>query len=332
MTEWLIKDPDTLRDRWGKRPSDRTVGELLNAGVIALDKPRGPTSHQATAWARDALRVKKIGHGGTLDPYVSGVLPISTGKAVRLTDAVLSSDKEYVCSMKLHGERDETKIRQVFSRFEGKIYQMPPVRSSVKRQLRIRTVKELEILEIEGRDILFRVSCDAGTYIRTLCTDIGEALGCGANMVELRRTRSGKMVEEDAVSLHDLRDAYVFWQEKGREDWLRSMIKPVEVLAEPLPKFIVKPTAVDAICHGADLTVSGVHKLEDGIRRNALVAMMTARGELIGLGKAMMSSPKVMSSEKGIAVKTERVIMEPGHYPKMWKFSTDLESEEEPKL
>ncbi|MGE4213132.1 MAG: RNA-guided pseudouridylation complex pseudouridine synthase subunit Cbf5 [Candidatus Methanomethylophilaceae archaeon] len=327
MKDMLVKDPDTVQDRWGKRPSDRSVGELLQAGVITLDKPSGPTSHQATAWARDAIHAERIGHGGTLDPYVSGVLPISTGKAVRLTDIVLSSDKEYICSMKLHKDRPEMKIREVISRFKGKIYQMPPVRSSVKRQLRIRTIKEIEILEIDGRNILFRLSCDAGTYVRTLCVDIGEALGCGANMVQLRRTRSGKMHESEAVNLHDLRDAYVFWQEKGREEWLRSMIRPMEVLVDPLPKFIVKPTAVDAICHGADLMIAGVYKLDDEIRKNALVALMTSRGELVAIGKAAMSSAKIMATGKGMAVKVERVLMEPGHYPKMWKFSTDLEDD-----
>lgn len=137
------------------------------------------------------------------------------------------------------------------------------------------------------------------------------------------------MAEEHSATLHDIKDAYVFWQEKGREKWLRSLIRPMEDLVEPLPKFIIKPTAVDAICHGADLMVSGVHKLDDDIRRNALVAMMTARGELVALGKASMSSSKVMSTDKGVAVRTERVLMDPGHYPKMWKFSTDFETDQE---
>ncbi len=320
----LIKDPKALPDKWGKRPSDRTVGELLQAGVIALDKPRGPTSHQVTAWVRDALHVEKVGHGGTLDPYVSGVLPICLGKAVRLTDIVLSSDKEYICLMTLHKDMPEKKVRDVIATFRGKIFQLPPVRSAVKRQLRIRNIHALDILEIRGRDILFSIRCDAGTYVRTLCTDIGEALGCGANMVELRRPRSGKMTEEDAHSLQDIADAYIFWQQNGRGDWLRSMIKPMEVLVDPLPKVIVKATAVDAICHGADLNISGVHMLDDEIRKNALVALMTARGELIALGKMAMSSQKIMSTDKGKAVDVERVFMEPGHYPKMWRYSTDI--------
>ena len=321
----LVKDPDTIKDRWGKRPSDRTVGELLSAGVIALDKQSGPTSHQVTAWARNAIHADRIGHGGTLDPYVSGVLPLCIGKAVRLTDLVLSSNKEYVCLMRLHRDRPEERVREVIGNFVGRIYQMPPVRSAVKRQLRIRTISSIDILEIEGRDILFVVNCDAGTYIRTLCTDIGEALGCGANMIELRRTRSGLLKESDAAIMQDIADAYVFWQQHGRDSWMRSIVKPVEILVDPLPKIILKATAVDAVCRGADLSVKGIHMLDEDIRKNALVAMMTSRGELVGIGRMLMSTPKVMAADQGIAVKTERVIMEPGHYPSMWKFATDLD-------
>ena len=320
----IVKDPNAIPDKWGKRPSDRTTGELLRGGVIILDKPSGPTSHQATAWVRDAIKAEKVGHGGTLDPYVSGVLPITVGKATRLTDIVLSSDKEYVCLMRLHGDRPEERIRAVFREFVGKIYQLPPVRSSIKRQLRIRTIKEIEVLDICGRDVLFRMACDAGTYARTLCVDVGDVLGCGANMVELRRTRSGKMTESRAVTLQDIKDAYIFWQQNGREDWLRSMIQPMEVLVEPLPKVVVKATAVDAVCHGADLNVSGIHMLDEDIRKNALVAMMTARGELIAIGRMAMSTSKIMATSQGKAVDTERVFMEEGHYPKMWRYSTDL--------
>lgn len=325
MTGMLIKDKDAIPDKWGKRPSDRTLGELLSGGIIILDKPSGPTSHQATAWARDALHMEKAGHGGTLDPYVSGVLPITLGKAVRLTDIVLSSDKEYICLMRLHADRSEKRIREVMSRFQGRIYQLPPVRSAVKRQLRIRTIRELEILQISGRDVLFRIHCDAGTYARTLCVDIGDVLGCGASMTELRRSRSGKMTEDRAYTLQEIKDAYVFWQQYGHGEILRSMITPMEALVEPLPKVVVKATAVDAICHGAKLNVKGVHMLDEGIRKNALVAMMTARGELIGLGRMAMSADKLMAAESGVAVETTRVLMDRGHYPRMWKYSSDLD-------
>jgi len=321
----IMKDESAMSDRWGKRPSDRSIGELLSAGVIALDKPTGPTSHQVTAWAKEMLGMDKMGHGGTLDPNVSGVLPLCLGKAMRLTDLVLSSDKEYICLMRLHRDRNEPRIKEVMNNFLGKIYQFPPVRSAVKRQLRIRTVTALDIIQISGRDILFKVSCDAGTYIRTLCTDIGEALGCGANMIELRRSRSGSMDENKAASLFDIKDSYVFWQQHGREEWIRSIIMPMEVLVEPLPKIIVKASAVDAVCHGADLNVQGVHMLDDDIRKNALVALLTARGELVALGSMMMSSSKLMATYQGKAVKVTRVLMDAGTYPRMWKFSTDLE-------
>ena len=332
MPAMAIKDPDAIPDKWGKRPSDRTVGELLRGGIIILDKPAGPTSHQASAWVRDALRMDKAGHGGTLDPYVSGVLPVTLGKAVRLTDVVLSSDKEYVCLMRLHADRSEERIREVLSRFVGRIYQLPPVRSAVKRQLRIRRIKELEVLEISGRDVLFRVSCDAGTYIRTLCVDVGDVLGCGASMTELRRTRSGRMTEDRAHTLQEIRDAYVFWQQYGHPEYLRDMIIPLEALVEPLPKVVVKATAVDAVCHGASLAVKGVHMLDVDIRKNALVAMMTARGELIGLGRMAMSTEKVMAAKSGVAVETKRILMDRGHYPRMWHYSTDLDSDEEPEF
>lgn len=321
----LVKDPKAIPDRWGKRPSDRTVGELLEAGVIALDKPSGPTSHQATAWVKGVLHTDKVGHGGTLDPYVSGILPICTGKAVRLTDIVLSSDKEYICLMRLHADRSEREIRAAMEKFRGKVYQLPPVRSAVKRQLRIRTIHEMEILDIRGRDVLFRISCDAGTYVRTLCVDVGEMLLCGASMTELRRSRSGKLTEKNAATLQDLADAYIFWQQDGRGEWLRSLLRPMECLVDPLPKIIVKATAVDALCHGANLSVKGVHMLDPEIRKNALVALMTARGELVALGKMQMSSEKVMAADSGVVVNVTRVLMEPGHYPRMWKYSTDMD-------
>ncbi len=213
-----------------KGPGIRTIEELLEAGVINMDKPMGPTSHQATAWVREILHIEKIGHGGTLDPKVSGVLPIATGRAVKALALVLRSDKEYVCLMRLHRDKKEEDIRKVVGTFIGKIYQTPPVRSAVKRQMRVRAIHSLDILEIHGRDVLMDIDCDAGTYIRTLCVDIGDALAVGASMEDLRRTRSGNMLEDRSVTLQDIKDAYVAWKVDGTEKWLRSIVKPFEVL------------------------------------------------------------------------------------------------------
>jgi H/ACA ribonucleoprotein complex subunit 4 len=309
------RDPRTLDN--GKRPEERSIEELLAAGVIVLDKVQGPTSHQVTAWVKDILGVEKIGHGGTLDPNVSGVLPIALGKAIRMTDLVLRSDKQYVCHLYLHRDVPEEKVREVIGTFVGPIYQTPPVRSAVKVSMRIRKVHSIDILEIDGRDVLFKVDCDAGTYIRTLCVDIGEALGVGANMKALRRTRSGDMIEEEAVTLQDLRDAVVLWK-SGDGSWLREIVRPMEVLLEPLPKVIVKDNAVDAVAHGADLNAPGVVSLDENIEKGGQVAMLTIKGEALALGTANMSSRDMFKAYKGKTVKTVRVFMAEGTYPRMW--------------
>ncbi len=321
----IQKSDDPVPNRYGKRPSDRTLGELLRNGAIVLDKPCGPTSHQVASWARDVMKIERIAHGGTLDPNVSGVLPIFVGKAVRLTDLMLSADKEYVCLMRLHRDRSEDEVRRMLSEFVGRIYQFPPLRSAVKRQLRIRTIHSLDLLDIDGRDVLFRVSCDAGTYIRTLCIDIGEALGVGANMLELRRTRSGSMSEMEAVTLQQLKDAYELWQERGRPEPLYDIVRPVEDLISHLPRVVLKTASVDAVCHGADLAVPGLAQYDESIRKGGNVAMLTSRGELVAVGKAAISGERLKEAKRGIAVRTERVFMERGTYPRMWTFSTDLQ-------
>jgi len=149
--------------------------------IVIIDKPRGPSSHQVTAWAGDILGAD-VGHAGTLDPAVSGVLAVMTGRAVRLAPLLLKEEKEYVCLMRLHGKVDSVGIAYAFSEFTGRIYQRPPRKSAVARNLRIRTIRELEVLGTQDRLVLFRVVCDAGTYIRTLCHHLGLYLGCGAHM------------------------------------------------------------------------------------------------------------------------------------------------------
>jgi H/ACA ribonucleoprotein complex subunit 4 len=234
-----------------------------------------------------------------------------------MSDLVLRSDKQYVCHLYLHRTVPEEKVRAVISTFVGSIYQTPPVRSAVKVQMRVRKVRSIDVLEIDGRDVLFRVDCDAGTYIRTLCNDIGEALGVGANMKALRRTRSGAMSEEEAVTLQDLKDATVQWK-NGDGSWLRSMVRPMEVLLEPLPRVIVKDNAVDAVAHGADLNAPGVVSLDEGIEKGGQVALLTVKGEALGLGTANMSARDMHKAYKGKAVKTVRVFLPEGTYPRMW--------------
>src|SRR5512136_1199092 len=215
-------------------------------GIIVVDKPRGPSSHQVAAWIGRMLGCQ-VGHAGTLDPQVSGVLLVMLGNAVRLAPLLLKHDKEYICLMRLHGNVDKNRIEQIAAEFTGRIYQRPPRKSAVKRVLRIRTIHKLEILDVEDRLVLFRVQCDAGTYIRSLCHHMGLALGTGAHMVELRRTRSGTFGESEMHTLHAVQDA-CYAAKKGNRTFLSSMIVSVDAAVPDLPTVVVRDAAIDAVC------------------------------------------------------------------------------------
>lgn len=315
----LVVLHETPDSKHGKRPDERTVEERIRRGVAIVDKPGGPTSHQVSAWVRDMFGVPKAGHAGTLDPRVTGVLPVALADATRAVDAVLAADKEYVGVMQLHQDVEEKRVRSMFARFVGEIYQIPPVRSAVKREQRTRHIYELEPLEVDGRNVLFRVRCESGTYIRTLCADIGDALGVGANMVDLRRTRTATFSERDAHPLNAFRDALTYRKEEGDDAPLLTILRPLEDLLAHLPRIVIKDTAVDAICHGANLAVPGVAKLDPHIRRGALVGVFTGKGEAVALSKALMTTEEIVIAKSGAAADTGRVLMEPGTYPRLWK-------------
>jgi len=315
----LVRSAQATPSGSGTPPTERSIEELLESSVINLDKPAGPTSHQVSAWVRDMLGVKKAGHGGTLDPNVTGVLPIVLNRAVRLTPAILSATKEYVGVMRLHHDVDDKKVDQVIEEFTGEIYQFPPVKSAVKRQLRTRTIKTFTKLERQEKDILIHVDCQAGTYIRTLMNDIGTVLGTGAQMTQLRRTRSGTFFEKDSFTLHQVKDAFVTWKEDGDETGLRDILLPVETLLEHLPKVYIRDSAVDAICHGANLALPGITEIEGGIRPGDHVDIVTIKNETVALGSATLDSFAMFKGKEGVAVEIVRVLMEPGTYPKMWR-------------
>ena len=209
----LIKVNIKTNPNYGKPPSELNLNELINRGIINLDKPSGPTSHQVDSWLKNILQIDKVGHGGTLDPNATGVLPIGLGDATKVLHILLEKEKEYVGIMKLHKKIDNDKIINTIQSFIGDIYQIPPVRSAVKRIKRKRTIYYINIIEIKEKEVLFRVGCEAGTYIRTLCVDIGKNLRCGAHLSELRRTKVGNLSEENSVKLQDVIDAYYFWKE-----------------------------------------------------------------------------------------------------------------------
>jgi H/ACA ribonucleoprotein complex subunit 4 len=315
----LIRVTAKTNPHYGKAPQERNVKELLQNGFILLDKPAGPTSHQVVAWVKDILGVEKAGHGGTLDPAVTGVLPVALGDAARALQVILVAGKEYVALMKLHKQVDETRVREVCRGFIGEISQVPPLRSAVKRVRRTRQVYYLDILEIHGTEVLFKVGCEAGTYIRTLCVDIGKKLGVGAQLLELRRTRVGTFSEESAVTLQDLKDAFYFWKEENDETELRSCILAMERLLEVVPKLVVRDSAIDALCHGASLAVPGVVELDEGLQKGDIAAVLSLKGEGIAVVKMTLPSEEVLAKETGVCATLERVLMNKGTYPSIWK-------------
>jgi H/ACA ribonucleoprotein complex subunit 4 len=224
--------------------------------------------------------------------------------------------------MYIHKPQPKKRIMEVCNEFVGPIFQKPPLKSSVVKELRTRTIYYLDVLEIEEQHVLMCVGCQAGTYIRKLCFDIGLALGTGANMEELRRSKAGPFREDETlVTLHQLKDAYVSWKETGDESDLRRTILPVEMALKHLPHLVIADNAVDAICHGAPLAAPGLLRLETDINKGDNVALFTLKGEAVAVARAELTSQEMLASKTGIVAATERVIMEPGTYPKAWKLA-----------
>lgn len=314
----VIKADEEIDPNLGCSPDKRPLQQHIKFGVVNLDKPPGPTSHEVVAWIKRILVLDKAGHGGTLDPKVTGVLPVALEDSTKVVQALLESGKEYICVMRTHQEEDESRVVNTLRLFEGNIYQRPPVRASVKRRLRTRTIYRIDYLEGDGRNWLFRVACESGTYIRKLCYDVGEVLGGGAHMHELRRTRSGPFTEGCIVTMYDITDAAETLKETGDETPIRRIVRPMETALGLLPKIWIRNSAVDAICTGAALAVPGILRFEDGVGKGSMVAVFTQKDEGVALMRVEMIWEEILKAEHGIAASPVRVLMPRGTYPKMW--------------
>ena len=316
----IIIDQDITDDAYGTYYDKRTLEQLLNYGLIILDKPPGPTSHETVAWTKRILKIPKIGHSGTLDPQVSGVLPLGLGEATKALGVLLYGPKEYHALGRLHSLPSKEKLDEVIDMFTGEIFQKPPQRSAVLRQTRTRTIYELEVLEQKERLLLTRILCEAGTYIRKLYYDIGEILGPGATMIELRRTRVDQFYESDGlVTLHELANAFALWEEKKDDAKLMKMIKPIEYALSELKSVIIRDSAVDALCHGAQLAIPGILQISPNLKKGDIVGIYTQKGEAVALAESTMSEEEIRDATKGYAFETKRIIMTPNTYPKKWR-------------
>ncbi|VVB76590.1 putative tRNA pseudouridine synthase B [Candidatus Tiddalikarchaeum anstoanum] len=315
----LTRYDSETNPEYGMSPYKRTITEHLRLGMLNLDKPSGPTSHEVTEMVRRVLGVKLAGHGGTLDPRVTGVLPVALESATRILRVFLKGGKEYVVEMKLHKLLPKDKVLEGFKHFTGKIMQLPPIKSNVKRVLRQREIYYIDFLEMKGNSVLFKAGCEAGTYIRKLCTDFGDYLGVKAHMQELRRTKASSFKEENSVSLFNLQDAKILYTEKGDESLLRKYIRPVEEATMHLRKIWLSDGAAAAVSYGANLMLPGVVKLDSDIEKGDLVALFSLKEELVALGTALMNSDEMMKNDKGETVHPETVILNPNVYPRSWE-------------
>lgn len=307
----------------GSSPLKRDIKSYISSGVINLDKPSNPSSHEVVAWVKRILRCEKTGHSGTLDPKVTGCLIVCIDRATRLVKSQQGAGKEYVAVIRFHDTvpGGEAAFAKALETLTGALFQRPPLISAVKRQLRIRSIYESKLIEFDNDRHLgvFWVSCEAGTYIRTLCVHLGLLLGVGAHMQELRRVRSGAMDEtKGLVTLHDVLDAQWMLDNQNDESFLRKVISPLETLLVSYKRLVVKDSAVNAVCYGAKLMLPGLLRYEAGIEHHEEVVLMTTKGEAIALGIAQMSTLEMSTCDHGVVAKVKRCIMERDLYPRRW--------------
>ena len=306
----------------GSSPTSRPIEEHLKYGVINLDKPANPSSHEIVAWIKKILKVEKTGHSGTLDPKVTGCLIVCLNRATRLVKAQQSAGKEYVAIVKFHNPIENiSEIDACLKKLTGACFQRPPLISSVKRELRIRTIYDYKLYEFdkEKNMAIFWISCEAGTYVRTMCVHLGMLAKVGGHMQELRRVRSGILKEDETmVTMHDVLDAQYVYEQTKKDDYLRRVVRPLEILLTNYKRIVIKDSSINAICYGAKLTVPGVLRFENGIEVGKEVVIISTKGEAIAIAIAEMTSSVLASCDHGVVAKTKRVIMDRDTYPKKW--------------
>ena len=326
--ENLVKiNEDITNPEYGVYYDKRSIESLLEYGLILIDKPPGPTSHEVVAWTKRILTLPNIGHSGTLDPEVSGVLPLGLGEGTKALCVLLLGPKEYHALGRLHSLPPKEKLEQTLDLFRGEIFQKPPQRSAVVRQTRTRTIYELELLEQKERLILLRVLCEAGTYIRKLYYDMGEILGPGGSMIELRRSRVHQFSEDNLVTMHQLADAFATWKETGNSNKLTEMILPIEHALSEIKSVVIRDSAIDSLCHGAQLAIPGILEISPGLNQGDLVGVYSQKGEVIALAESLLSETEIQDNTKGYAFKTKRIIMKPNTYPKNWRTNSPPKEE-----
>jgi len=299
-------------------PADPVAARFSDGAFVLVDKPRGPSSHQVTAWVRDLLGVETAGHAGTLDPNVSGLLWVGVGPALKLLPLVLDFPKRYVGAVLLHGAVPKRELERVLAEFTGPIYQTPPVRSAVKRERRVRTLHRLTLLEADRTAVLLDLVADSGTYVRTLAVDLGEALGVGGNLQELRRVATGPFDERRSVRLTAIADAAAA-RAAGDPAPLLALLHPIDEVWREFPTIVLKDSAASAVAHGAGLASGGILAVPRPFARGDHVVLLSRAGRLIATGTAQHDTKEVSAVRHGWVVEGMRVFADPAEFPALWR-------------
>ena len=319
MTQHILDTDASTNPSIGGEPDSRDVMERLASGFILLDKPAGPTSHQLASWARDMFGLERLGHGGTLDPFATGVLPLMAGKAMKLTKKILTHKKTYICVFRFATAPDEVRLAEVMKQLTGRVYNVPPEVSAVKVQVRTRKIYTFENIEIKGNDMIARVYCEAGTYIRTIARDMGLLLDMKVQLKELRRETTGVFKLEDCITMQELADAIWLWKECDQPEALLRVIHPIEKLLLDLPSATVKDSAAAALAHGAPLLRPGIVNIKSDVKAGKQVMIETLKGEAVGIVTLTLSTNEIATLSEGEVARPSMVLLDEGLYPRRWK-------------
>jgi H/ACA ribonucleoprotein complex subunit 4 len=304
----------------------KTAEELLNCGIINLDKPAPMLSKVAARKIKNNMEIWKAGHAGTLDPAVTGVLPIFLAKARKLSGILTNAGKEYYCWMRIHDEIPEAKVKAALKKFTGKITQLPPRISAVKRVERVREIyyvdyiarssgtssnpaNKVSDIKKDKNTYEFIIGCQAGTYIRKYCHDIGEYLGTGGHMAKLVRTKAGPFKLKDSIKWEDVFELYGKYMKNKDDKLIQKLIRPVEEAVDFLPKVWVDDDVLPRLKNGSPIFAPGIVQAEDDIKVGDIVACYTTKSILASVGFAEMDSKQMIKEKKGLAIKTDVVMI-----------------------
>ena len=291
------------------KPKKKNGEQLLNFGIINLDKPKGPKSIHVVNKLRHILQQPKIGHGGTLDPAVTGVLPIATGPATRVLHLFSLAGKVYEGKLHLHGNVSEEEIKKVCKQFVGKIKQIPPKRSAVKREEREREVYWFDIKKIDYRNVHFETGVQHGTYIRNLCVDIGEKLGVGGHMAYLNRLQAGPMRLDESVTLQDIKNNYFKYVKTKESKYIAKFMQQPDKALSYLPAIYVDKNVIPRLKHGSPVFAPGIVAFTSEIKKGDNVAIFDTKSNLLALGIAEMSAKEIKNAKKGLSINTDVVFI-----------------------